>query len=207
VIIYPLNPEELDDKTLDKQIKNIAQALCNAQWMIRPYAEAITIPLALKPCKLVFINWAAKCRANYLTLVQMGIDACEEYTYRFSERGYDSKWKDAGWLDFSIPFYKKLKHHKLKLAMEWAHTNIPELPLLKTEEDFNMGFPLPPKKYVRQVGDEAGWFPEIISSYRLYYRSKIYKKIHGIDCVNLPIIDTDPNYPKWTRREMPEYLK
>lgn len=32
MILYPLPPQELDDKTLDKQIKRIAQTLLEVHW-------------------------------------------------------------------------------------------------------------------------------------------------------------------------------
>lgn len=34
MIIYPFDPKELDDKTLDKKIKAIAQVLCNVHFKI-----------------------------------------------------------------------------------------------------------------------------------------------------------------------------
>jgi hypothetical protein len=139
MIIYPLPPQELDDVTLSRQIKNVAQVLCNVHHKIIANDFAFFDKEAIlksnkAPIGIIrypnsgFNKWAATCRANYLKLVEMGIAACEEYTFRFSKRGEDNKWKDAGWIDFSIPYYEELKQHKLQAVIEWAASNIPSLP-------------------------------------------------------------------------------
>lgn len=137
MIIYPLPPEEFDDKTLKKQIKAIAQVLCNVhhKFVIKKYENMDVqeffqscgveaplkdhrkIPLAFCADKFrEYSQWASTCRANYLKLVDMGMACCEEYKYRLSEP-LINMYGDAG----------KIKHYKLQPVIEWARDNVPNL--------------------------------------------------------------------------------
>jgi hypothetical protein len=125
MIIYPLPAQELDDKTLDKQIKAIAQVLCNVHHM----KDTKDIPLQLhKTVKTNdVLNWLLECLANYLKLIDMGLACCEEWEYRFN----DIKIKGGThYVLDNDPDKKKIKYnrHKLQPVVEWARDNMPDLP-------------------------------------------------------------------------------
>jgi hypothetical protein len=234
MIIYPLPPEELDDKTLDEQIEAIAQTLCNVHYRIKNGAEA-TIKYKGRcdriPLELIsfdeFSEWASECLANYLKLVEMGLACCEEYRLRFSEPLLNIYGEEG-----------KVKEHKLQYVIEWARENVPELPVRidskyniddscidldsRIDKEITTPFPLVmPEEYKVYFVSENGskGAPFIIESYRNYYRAKLYKKKQ---CKN-----HEPEYeftngecpecltksgiieiePKWTRREKPNWLE
>ena len=231
MIIYPLPPQELDDKTLLQQIKAIAQTLCNVHHsnvLKHHYDEWIgihsKIPLFYANFKnsLELKEWASTCRANYKQLVEMGLACYEEYRYRY-------RFNDN-------PDYR---HKELKLLniITWARDNIPDLwiKLECVKVDFQgqavvgmeeRGTPFPlvmPEKYKQKWTEIDGELREtldshlpesdIIESYRSYYRSKItkfYKRCEEQhDCclyANKGKYCIRQNLSTWTRRNKPTWL-
>jgi len=189
-MIYILGtPQEtaqaLDDKSLDRMIKDIAQVLCNVHWLdhaIRysPNLERFeklenSVPLkekSLNTCS--WSQWAKDCEANYLYLVELGLELMVEHVYPRC-LGPTNKYMEA---------------------ILWAKGNVPVL----TGDEYMtcpLYFPLVmPKKYYRCNCDEKGYFRcdwgseqiNTIESYRNYYRSKL----KGSEV--------------WTRREKPDWL-
>jgi hypothetical protein len=231
MVIYPLPPKELDDKTLSQQVKAIAQVLCNAHHrMLRKVDNIPLPPKNIEKCN--YSLWVNQCLANYKKLVEVGLACCEEYTFRFSERGQDNKWKDAGWIDFSIPYYKEIKQPKLQPVIEWARDNVPDLPhyyapnkgkiCCGTNWEYNLcghtieetPFPLVmPEEYIKYECYEHktcinSKTIDIIESCRNYYRAKLQKIIDkGCPCDNcLCMGATKCLMPTWTRREKPSWL-
>lgn len=126
------SPEEtaraLSDNDLKKQIKAIAQALCDAYYIFlseRPRDSEINlknyisrIPLGAKHMACPYATWASKCLANYEELVKMGLACCEEYEYRFFIGKLilnKNEIRKSG-------FYNDYNH-----IIEFARDNVPEL--------------------------------------------------------------------------------
>lgn len=237
-MIYLLdeNPSEnaklLDDRTLSRQIREIAKVLCNVHhFNLREHYRADTIEMNLCPfpgeyydkTKKIplgrsyinpddYIFWARECLANYKELVDMGIYCCEEYDYRFCNNHEDYEYAPSS--------------HKMTKIIAWAYNNIPDLPergsrknkegyLLVLPKDRPMEFPIcVPAKYKHYDTDDIDQTTEIILSYRNYYRDKIYKmenKTKSIDCSlcksTLPhVIKVPYPLPRWTRREQPKFM-
>lgn len=236
VVIYPLSPKELDDKTLAKQIKAIAQVLVNASiWTMdlpntekvndafknNPYVDQNSITsFTVDKIYNEYVHWARECRANYLKLVEMGFTCFSEYRCRglINRDEYDSVYE-----------YERI--------LEWAHDNIPDLPekldcvglpAIDTDPDFMMDFPVPPKEYIVMELVHYGEYPihheriNFLESYRNYYRAQLHKTIKCGMCVGEGsyLVDEGESICLWcngvgytqkrflfTRREMPEYLK
>lgn len=207
----------LDDKSLDKQIKAIAQVLCNVHWRFVNLNSAKEVEVATNkiPIKAsnnyfndVYSRWASECIANYKMLVDIGLACCEEYDYRHM----DLRQKH----DYLPGLHKMLK------VMVWARDNVPELPwgcrFLNDGE--SISFPLViPKTYfpkfipIKYVYDEDK--TEYIKyCYRNYYRAKIEQasnKVYSVidDSVTCKCCDNRigiTKKPKWTRRKKPEWL-
>jgi hypothetical protein len=185
--IYPLPPQELDDKTLSRQIKNIAQALCNVHWLQLDCDIAkgidinyICIPLDENNRDNLFTQWASTCLAKYLKLVEMGMDACNEWIFRFINKG------------------KVYNPHKLQSVIEWARDNVPELPCNQTDYSlpsdsfiydvyqipgYTTPFPLVmPDKYKNRPFEKYSKEYPIIESYRNYYRARLNRRLKCKEC-------------------------
>ena len=84
-----------------KMILEQTQILCGVHHVINPTSE---IPYRLThknhPCSI----WARECIENYVWLVDMTLELCKEYTYRYGKR------------------------HKTQDVLEWCVINIPDLP-------------------------------------------------------------------------------
>jgi hypothetical protein len=215
MIIYPLPAIELDDTTLSKQIKAIAQVLCNVHIMLHRQrvelfkndkSQPSPINFDLPPEKMLhgkpiddeYTLWASTCRANYLALVDMGLPIIQECIYRWNEPMPESV------------------NYKYPEAIWWARDNVPELPIkhvfnCKCEGQWicdecqyseHTPFPLcvPAKRIIRKECEHSKgnadlslnmhmFDIDITESYRNYYRAKL------------------PKDAKWTRRDKPEYLK
>lgn len=218
MIIYPLPPQELDDATLSRQIKNIAQYLINAHVLILDGQFELTkdnficnkinsLQMGYKPSK--YNDWVIECRANYLKLVEMGINCCVEYNMRFNDYKEWMKWKCE---DEDTPHCTN--HHKLEHVIFWARDNVPDLPqkltsFVKHEWDGKLPSPKPiyqdtlfplvmPKKYLTYGPEKLIGGPRVtamnieivnvMQSYRNHYRAKLKKDA------------------KFTRREKPEWI-
>jgi hypothetical protein len=213
MIIYPLPPAELDDKTLDKNIRAIAKTLCNVHYELlfnkcdgdlrllweEDRQKWINITLGWSTSKTVgYTKWASECRANYLKLVEMGTDCVLEQV----ARGIDEA------------------PTKYRQALAWARDNFPQLackcfnPLIR-HPTCNESTPFPlmiAKKYWHYHSGYVNDFDlDYVESYRNYYRAKIKAQIHKLDnSIGCGCPECDKNfwdkYPKWTRRDKPSYL-
>lgn len=188
--IYPLPPSELDDSTLDKNIKAIAQVLCNVH---HTHGDIPSIPLNPE-YEDGYADWARTCEANYLKLVEMGEELCIEYSYRNKcscvvggDYGMDGHWTECNGCNGNG------RHpHKLGSVIEWCKGNVPELRGCRGKSactpDCNPDscywdenptpFPLCiPKKHI--IYDNDIYEPTapfvIEESYRNYYKSKLSK--------------------------------
>jgi hypothetical protein len=227
--IYPLPPQELDDATLSRQIKNIAQVLCGAHYNLCKIDNCnhhhLDFSIHDLQIQNIFTEWASTCRANYLKLVEMGMDCCFEYLFR-------KTW--------SINFEEAQKNkHKLQSVIEWAKLNVPDLPKINTKvliaekskvipryeiREFCTHYPLAiPKKYY--ISSLPGCEKHIqrdrcvIESYRNYYSARLKKRIKCKECAGTGISLTD-EFPcnncnaegyhqknlNWTRRKKPEWI-
>jgi hypothetical protein len=148
MIIYPLPPQELDDLTLKRQIKAIAQTILSVHYYHLFYTDNNPTDSDLHNWQTInkgwfckdnfqqdaFFKWASECRANYNALVKMGLACCEEWEYRFN----DIKIKGGThYVLDNDPDKKKIKYnrHKLQPVVEWARDNVPDLPDGKIDED------------------------------------------------------------------------
>lgn len=217
--------QALDDKSLDKQIKAIAQVLCSVHHIIverielgLDFGTIYEIPLPYKKYKSFesiaqYRYWASECIANYEYLVKLANCCLMEYYYR-----------KYPLIFFHVPdeiIYFQHPKHKLHSVIEWARDNVPDLPYFigDFEKTWHQGdvtpFPLVvPKKY--WINDGYGNEGNIIESYCNYYAAKIKcKKCEGeghIHCssnvgewVSECNCDCGIN-ATWTRREKPEWL-
>lgn len=72
------------DKHVVKMILETAQLLCGVHHMTPQVAPQVPYKLSHKnhPCAI----WARESLTNYLTLCELGLELCEEYTYRYGKR-------------------------------------------------------------------------------------------------------------------------
>lgn len=122
MIIYPLPAKELDDKTLSCQIKNVAQVLCNVDWLQsisedRNDDEYAPLKFTKKFKECPFTKWTAECSANFDFLVKLGLECCEEWIYRFKPC-----------VDVCSSCDELNYQHKSQSVIEWAASNKPDLP-------------------------------------------------------------------------------
>jgi hypothetical protein len=199
MIIYPLLPAELDDVTLSRQIKALAQCLCNVHaWaeFHKPNGKALKdtdIPLMPKNADCEYSKYARTCAANYDFMAKLGLACCIEYGLRFG--------KITGILENGSLLYESFKQHKLRSVIEWADKNQLSLPIF--HQHFNKDcvdicgkistpFPLVmPDKYQVVIADgKQPYTYDTEESYRNYYRAKLEKGLT----------------PVWTRRPQPSWL-
>jgi hypothetical protein len=195
------NAKMLDDRSLDKQIKAIAQTLCNVHHLywdsiypnqLRNHKSGLSLlgreqvehclekidNIPLQSRGLVdpdaFTNWAAECRANYLKLVEMGLACCKERVYRaISKFGHiDTLYQPA--IEFA-------RDNVLDLQEKLDRVG---LPVIDTDPDYcpTTHFPLCVPEQYKQLAYKLSYpaiidETSIIESYRNYYRAKIKKGI------------------------------
>lgn len=72
------------DKHVVKMILETAQLLCSAHHVISTENTNIPYKLAHKnhPCSI----WVRESLSNYLYLCELGLELCEEYTYRYGKK-------------------------------------------------------------------------------------------------------------------------
>lgn len=223
-MIYPLPPEELDDKTLGEMISACAQTLCNAQCEITLFDGGYSLdwknkpPLGGKDINNEWSQWARECRANYDQLVKMGLACCREYMWRFS----DFEWEDVI-IDKDDDFYEysiivstnELKEHKLQSVIEFARDNAPSLPvevkeysdILKRECYMPMPTPMPlvmPDKYKVYKLREFGAGTVITQD----YLNKVFSEFNNSDFKDsyADVIESYRNYYKARLRKMSKKL-
>lgn len=216
--------QELDDRSLDFMIKDIAQVLCNVHHKI--IDDKNTCHCFEKDCPLVFeehekiplesivditglsewILWAQECAANYKYLVELGEKCCAEFFWRFQE-------------------YENLEHHKKKEKIDkfneaiiWSSINVPDLPAIpgmhnsdgrlsdgafydyigKRDNGRFLGTPFPivmPKRY-HQEETAGNMIFGIIHSYQKYYQVQLKKQYNTGKQIS----------PSWTRRQQPTWI-
>ena len=198
IYILDNNPAEcakmLDDKSLDKMIKDIAQVLCNVHHELSDYINDADyfdddIPLcwsghSLKHYKNAeWSSWATECNANYLYLVNLGL-ACsyEIEIHRKIRSNYNKKYAEIlRWARENIPgdFHKCVSVSTLSCLGKCG------LPMIM------------PKKFIKLCsdinGDATDNLPEfmVIQSYRNYYQAKLRQKP---ECFT---IYTNRKKPEW----------
>lgn len=214
--------EYLDDKSLDKMIKDIAQVLCNVHCSFiaennkeyKPDIMQLIDVFKLKdyfiknPLKLYdkWTQWARECVANYKYLVNLGYALCDEWQLRCTYK------------------YGESKHHKLRQVLAWALLFEPILPageMLCTADmpssnsiDIMTPFPLVmPKSYIKEAEvanpEKWGHIDNCMYAYRVYYQANLKKtllkelqkekkKWTGEKWVGSSI--------EWTRRFQPEWI-
>ena len=72
-----------NDKHVVKMILEYAQLLCGAHHMTESKYE---IPYKLSHKNHPSAIWTRECIENYIWLCDLGLDLCEEYTYRYGKR-------------------------------------------------------------------------------------------------------------------------
>jgi hypothetical protein len=169
----------LDDKSLDKMIRSIAQVLCNVHWLIDsdeteynreyPYTKNVSWPIewaSFADCDCKWTHWIAECVANYNYLVTLGISCDWELAHRNN-------------------FKLSKKYHDI---FEWARDNTPSLSECACKKYGKMCeckvIPpiVMPKKYIKYAyNDDIN--ETCISSYRNYYQSKLTKKLNKCDSI------------------------
>jgi hypothetical protein len=176
-------PEELDNKTLLNQLKNIAKTL----WEVHSHT----------PKSYRYVEWAHKSRTNYLKLVDMGIKVCLEIEYRTRDKQFKSPEYTNKKVVLHNFFYWDFQNIcKYQNVLEFALDNIPNLPDIAETPSFPLDLP---EEYIEESlissdpndshYDVYGSTPEdIIDSYRNYYLNNL------------------PKDATWTRRKKPNYL-
>lgn len=89
------------DKHVVKMILETAQLLCGVHHMTPQVTPQVPYKLSHKnhPCSI----WARESLSNYLTLCELGLELCKEYTYRYGKR------------------------HKSQDVIEWCLSNKPQI--------------------------------------------------------------------------------
>lgn len=89
------------DKHVVKMILETAQLLCGVHHMTPQVTTQVPYKLSHKnhPCSI----WARESLSNYLTLCELGLELCKEYTYRYGKR------------------------HKSQDVIEWCLSNKPQI--------------------------------------------------------------------------------
>lgn len=209
-LILDNSPEEiakaLDDKSLDKMIKSIAQTLCCAHYEYHSEVEMFSFhiikngedvpqtPLNIRKdimLKLLpWSQWARECVANYKWLNKLGQSLLMQWVYRHPDTRIPVR-------DFILKYKNKNFQHKLQSVIYWLNDNVPELPDHPYGSHLNnevTDFPLVIPEKFKIVLDTSTVIPhyDIIESYRNYYNHLLSK--YKAD-------------PVWTRREKPEWIK
>lgn len=196
----------LDDKSLNQQIKDIAEILCLVCTWNTTFGQYTEIPLNYYkddvPLKRILIpkwmfswaKWAEECKANYMYLVELLNKCLLEYHLRFVPK---------------TPYCRESKYFmKWDKIYRWARDNVPDLPIIWTKailpsDDINLGdrtsLPLiMPKKYIHECFKYAQ--PQaldrdimLVKSYRNFYQAKLRQRKRN---------------PKatYTNREKPEWV-
>jgi hypothetical protein len=103
-----------NDKHVVKMILETAQLLCGSHHVTESQYE---IPYKLShknhPCSI----WVRECIENYIWLCDLGLELCEEYTYRYGKR------------------------HKSQDIIEWCLMNTPNIPTNGDVTPFALAMP------------------------------------------------------------------
>lgn len=88
-----------NDKHVVKMILETAQLLCGVHWV-----EGGEAPYKLSHKNHPSAIWTRECIENYIWLCDLGLELCNEYTYRYGKR------------------------HKSQDIIEWCLLNVPNIP-------------------------------------------------------------------------------
>ena len=88
-----------NDKHVVKMILETAQLLCGVHWV-----EGGEAPYKLSHKNHPSAIWTRECVENYIWLCDLGLELCNEYTYRYGKR------------------------HKSQDIIEWCLLNVPNIP-------------------------------------------------------------------------------
>ena len=88
-----------NDKHVVKMILETAQLLCGVHWV-----EGGEAPYKLSHKNHPSAIWVRECIENYIWLCDLGLELCNEYTYRYGKR------------------------HKSQDIIEWCLLNVPNIP-------------------------------------------------------------------------------
>ncbi len=195
----------LDDLSLAKMIRDIAQVICDAYWLEEAIESHQPVPPLKFNKKFIWARWVRECVANYSYLVTLGV-ACD--------------WEAAYRKDFKLD----KKYHDI---FEWARKNTPDLPLRchscvichkETSDGCNYCqeksiLPLiMPKKYILDEDELNETNIQIIGSYRNYYQAKLKQKFQYsnaiVECHSVTGAEIVGNgiEVRWTKRQKPEWI-
>lgn len=106
IFVLDTNPKTCavyhNDKHVVKMILETAQLLCGVHWMTE--GGQYDIPYKLSHKNHPSAIWARECVENYIWLCDLGLELCNEYTYRYGKR------------------------HKSQDIIEWCLLNVPNIP-------------------------------------------------------------------------------
>jgi hypothetical protein len=85
IFILDNNPKKCAEYHVDKHcvkmILETAQLLCGVHWVLESEAP-YKLSHKNHPCAI----WARECIENYIWLCDLGLELCDEYTYRYGKR-------------------------------------------------------------------------------------------------------------------------
>ena len=103
IFVLDNNPKQCaiyhNNKHCIKQLLETAQLLCGVHWV-----EGGEAPYKLSHKNHPSAIWARECVENYIWLCDLGLELCNEYTYRYGKR------------------------HKSQDIFEWCLLNVPNIP-------------------------------------------------------------------------------
>lgn len=211
----------LDNRSLDKMIKDIAQVIVTAATWEKIHEYEIEKAMTEKALKNIpknktsainmksmtqikielkyddWVHFSRKCRANYLWLVSLLDHLLWEKIFRF----------------------KKLHDGKYHEIFKWARDNVPDLPeRVKIKQYIGAGYfgeiatditppVVMPRKYHALTpyskpedcgSSDGGLEIDVFESYRNYYQARLNRKEPFMQFKRKDV---------WTRRQKPEWLK
>lgn len=119
IFVLDLDPKKCAQYHLNshavKMVLETSQILCGVHWMSGISQYDIPYKLSHKnhPCSI----WARECIENYQWLCNLGIELCEEYTYRYGKR------------------------HKSQDVIEWCIDNQPKIRINGKMTPFALAMP------------------------------------------------------------------
>lgn len=117
-----LTAQYLDDKSFDEMIKDIAQVLCGVHYFLGKRIEEMPMSPHNNQSLIKWGDWARECKANYLYLVELGLECINEKATRFgiTNPGFGNLVLNDGIrADYKLTRYDK--------AILWARENVPDL--------------------------------------------------------------------------------
>lgn len=142
------------DKHCVKMILETAQLLFTALHKLYPeFVEKYKKEMELKPYKKTHENhpcakWARESKCNYLTLCDLGLELCKEYTHRYE------------------------KTHKCEPMLEWLKANAPDFDKFDKKEFTVPPMAMPDKyKVIPKKKTKEAKLKAVKRSYQIYYQN------------------------------------